>query len=764
MFLQHEVSRTTLPDDAQRILPLLGNDELKLCVDARGVMHDFEALPSFPPPRITWSGRRHNLRQDRYSSNLFEWGFLDLKLVEEASLPPVTGWRQRLHPREGYVETVITRGAVEERTLSFVHLEHNLLVFHREYRHLPADHPREVQAIYTCCHVGTETLPFRTTWQPHALEADGIAADTTADGLQLYRGCIALYADTTAQAQAVDNRLELSAPLRADGSVTIYLSLHDDLGDDPQLLPIPDGGWMSSLVREVNRENLERQAARVRPDPVALSAELRQWVRAAGFAGVFATQRAAWARFWAPVRVSLPPDEEKLTAVLETQLYTIRCSFTHYSLPANPFNTSWGAPYFWDERFPVEGLMGLGLLEMPVRTLEWRRRILPFSTMMTAGRGARYVASAVEPGSQVADRNGTQYYEFFQIGVLVNYLWQYCRYVDDPAILRRYYPIVRECAEFFRQWLLVELPGNTLMIVPLIDVDESHYPVQDGPFTLCGAARILSLAQTLAERLGLQEPEAPAWQRFGDMALFLARHLYRDTTAYVDYELFDLPAPQLEPDPAMLAWRDAQRQKLAPVHQFEQAQENVAGDKDKPPFWSWGPLQAAHSAATLGRPEEALERLQISLTTLMDFGALNESAKPDLSLVHHPWFTTAAGAFVRALTRMLLYPQEGELFLLPGIPAAWRQLDVTLPAYGGVTVRMALHEGRFSTLRLTGPAKSLPLTLHLPKRFLAEVPAGVGELVAETDEEYAIAVRIEGELVVLGGASAVGAASPCRPW
>ena len=40
----YEVTASSLPDDAVRINALTGNDEIKLCVDARGAMHDL--IPS----------------------------------------------------------------------------------------------------------------------------------------------------------------------------------------------------------------------------------------------------------------------------------------------------------------------------------------------------------------------------------------------------------------------------------------------------------------------------------------------------------------------------------------------------------------------------------------------------------------------------------------------------------------------------------------------------------------------------------------------
>ena len=739
-----EVSGTARPDDTNRILPLIGNDEIKLCVDARGVMHDWEhTWGSHPPPRITWSGRRHDRRYDRYNSNLFEWGFLDLQLGGEGDLPPVTGWRQRLHPRDGYVETETVRGDVVERTISFVHLEKNLVVFRREYKNLPAGLDRRLRAVYTLCQVGTDELPFRVTWTPGAPFANGIHADTVADGMWPYRGRVALFADVDGSASVGDNRLELDIELPADGAVTVCLSLNDDLGDHVQLFEIPVSGWMSPCVREVHEENRARWESRQPADYAAATATAIESLQTAGFDGVFAAHRKAWNDWFAQVRIELPPEETKLTAALETQLYTIRCCYTQWSLPPNPFNTSWGAGYFWDERFPLEGLMRLGIMDMPKRTAEWRRAILPFSTMMSGGRGARYAWSATEPGSQIADRNCMGFHSFFHNGVFVNCIYEYCKQVDDEATWRRYYPIFRECAEFFRNYLLIELPGNNTMLTWLVDVDESHYPVQDGAFTVCGAARILHVAWETADRLGIDEGDSGEWKRVGAMAWHLATHLFggrpldRDpaiTTAnepvscYWDYELDKIPVAELDVDPDIRAWRDAYREQNIPENQMSDGKTSVSGEAAHMPFWSWGPLQAAHSAAMLEQPEKALHELRRALTTLMDFAALNESAQTDLSDVHHPWFCTAAGAYVRALTRMLVYPRDDLVTVAPGIPDEWQDFAFELPIHRGGWLTVRVAEGRLAELAIRetrpGPHER---QVRVPRRFApqrTDLPAG----------------------------------------
>jgi trehalose/maltose hydrolase-like predicted phosphorylase len=344
--------------------------------------------------------------------------------------------------------------------------------------------------------------------------------------------------------------------------------------------------------------------------------------------------------------------------------------------------------------------------------------------------------------------------------VFVNYIRQYCRYRDTEEVWRRYYPVFRECAEFYRRWLLVELPGNHLMVVPLIDVDEGVYPVQDGPFTVCGAARILHTAWSVAERLGIQDPEVSEWKRLGGMALHLANHLCNPaysrppsagedrpilagnpSACFTDYELGDIPLPDLAMDEAVRTWRDRARRATTPPGQMQDGKSNVTGEFESLPFWSWGPLQLAHSAATLGQPDEALAHLKNALKTMMDFGALNESAKTDLSDVHHPWFTTAAGAYLRALTRMLLYTADREVRIAPGIPAAWREFAFDLPLHLGGRVRVEVRDGVLARLTLTERKADPPVRrVHLPKRFLKSGQSFVppARVAADTAEELVI--------------------------
>ncbi len=742
-----EVSGTALPDDAKRFGPLTGNDEIKLCLDARGAMHEFTPdQGSWPPPRIVWPGRRHARTNDRYNSNLFEWGFVDVRLEREEDLGAVTEWRQRIHPRQGIVETELAHaGGATMHAESFVHLEKNVVVFHRRYAGLPKRPGGcKAKAAWSFCMVGTEEIPYRTTFKPQAAWENGIAADITADGIIMYRGRIALVASGAARAQAVGNRLELEAPLADDGSVTFCLLLADDLGNDPMLLDTPLDVWMSPPVREINRET--RAMKLVKPAPAATIDALRTWVTAQAYAGLRRSQQAAWKAYYDGFTLELPVEEQEMRAILNAQLYTIRCSYSHWGLVANPFNSSWGAGYFWDEQFPMLGLMACGDFEMPRRILEYRRRTLPFVTRMTAGHGARFPACATESGQHIADRNSTQFYQFHVVGYCANYTWLYCNYLDDEATWRRYYPIIRECAEFFRKWLLIELPGNYAMMVPGIDVDESVSARDDGPAVACGAAVSLHMAADLAERLQLDEPDAPEWRRLSKLASRLARDIGGDF--YSEFNVAMVPEPEESADPAVVEWRRQAREKrLQKQDGVEHSSAAVSGDPEIVSEWAWGHLNRAYVHANEGEAEQALAELRRVPPLRLDYSALCESCSPDKSRLHHPWFTTGAGAFLRTLARMLLIPDGETVRLFPGLPhGTWDELEFRLMAHGNIEVHVTVAAGVVQTLKLRrrGPG-SRRCRVILPQAYMpkgrhpadgeARLVAGCLEIEAVVDEK-----------------------------
>jgi len=387
------------------------------------------------------------------------------------------------------------------------------------------------------------------------------------------------------------------------------------------------------------------------------------------------------------------------------------------------------------------GLMACGEMEMPRRILEWRRRCLPFSTRMTAGHGARFPSEATESGQHMSDRNSTHFYQFHLIGFLANYTWLYGHYQDDDATWRRYYPLIRECAEFCRKWLLIELHGHYAMIVPGIDVDESVSARDDGPAVACGAAVSLHMAAELSERLELDEPDAPEWRRLAKLAARLARDI--GGGFYSEFNVAMVPEPDEPAEPSVLEWRrQARQRRLKKQDGVEHSSAAVSGDPEIVSEWAWGHLNAAYVHANKGEADEALSCLRKVPPLRLDFSALCESCSPDKSRIHHPWFTTGAGAFLRTLARMLLIPDGDTIRLFPGLPAGtWQDMEFRLMAHGNVEVHCVLKDGVVARLSLSRRAPGTRRCLViLPEAY---APAGLSRRRA-----HAVEGRLEIEAIV----------------
>jgi hypothetical protein len=726
-YTDFSISASKIPPDDSLIGPFLGNNELKLVLDSRGCMHDFSSPPSWPPPRIVWTGRRHNQRIDRYNSNQFEYGFFNVELKEESKLPEVTNWKQKLYPEEGYVETVIERkGGIKEITTTFLCLHQNLIVCKRKYEKLPANISRTVKATYQFCQIGTDEPPFRTTWHPLQPDANGISADFTADGHRIYCGRIALFAlARKAISNSSGNTLHLEVELDANDEATICLCMVDDLGDDPQLVDIWASEWMPKGVREVHEENNRKAASYRKPDYVRMVASIKQDALQQGFEKLIAQQKSQWNKVFSCFKLRLPENEAILNAAFKGAIYHIRCAYSNYSWGSGPFNCNWGAHYAWDEHFPLQGLVAFGVDDMPVRVMEWRRWLLPFLSARAGGRGAFYHHSTVEPGITLSERNATSFFELFYGGMIANDMYDYYRYTGDINTLKRYYPVIREITEFYRYWLLVELPGNNITTVPLIDVDEHTYPIQDGPFTIASAARLFDLAVKSAEKLGEDEDMLPTWKRYRDMTIHLVQHCfgekYNSHGCYVEMHLNEAPAPTIEIDEKITQWKDEYKRQNKPEEQYKKYKQNVAGDYSKPRNWPWGHFTTMFTNATLERTEEVKENMANAFKVLLPFCGQCESAEEDFSRIDHPWFTTAPGALLKALARVFLNPIEGGASLMGAVPPEWKNFEFELPAYNKIWIKVEVADGKIKNLSIkSGDDKNKKIVLTIPERFIPE--------------------------------------------
>lgn len=118
--------------------------------------------------------------------------------------------------------------------------------------------------------------------------------------------------------------------------------------------------------------------------------------------------------------------------------------------------------------------------------------------------------------------------------------------------------------------------------------------------------------------------------------------------------------------------------------------------------WTW-PWRCA-LWARLGEPEKAHAMVR---------GLLTYNVLPNLFGNHPPFQMDGNFGIVGGITEMLLQSHEGDISLLPALPAAWPTGSVTgIKARGGFTVNMTWHDGKLTKAVIHSDA-GRPLILRL---------------------------------------------------
>ena len=433
------------------------------------------------------------------------------------------------------------------------------------------------------------------------------------------------------------------------------------------------------------------------------AAALQERLLRLGWDGLLDEHRKAWGAYWDESYVRLP--DPKLERTYCTAQYHLRANATKWSFPVGVFNTHWAGRFFgWDEMFCYQALVSSGHAEIARRGPEFRRAGLKIALDRAAhyGKpgpyGARYPWETIEDGTESTPPGFWLEHVFHMSNIALAAWFQYL-YTEDRSYLEKTgYPVIRECARFFLENMVNELPDGRLIIGKCTDLERLG-PAKSNPFmTACGAIYTLESAAKAAGTLGCDPQEAAAWQR---AASKLRESLPAEGGRYVPYagckDESVASLGGLFPYPLFDEKNALQREAVSNYVRNGRAFGNMYQMGTSVCAWYLGWMAAA--LAGLGDAVEPVRMLDEAADGAGCFGEMFEINEEQVART--PWFSTASGNVVYALNQMLVQNREdGEIRLARGVPPAWKDYAFKLACYGDLAVEVRVADDRLARLAL----------------------------------------------------------------
>lgn len=300
-------------------------------------------------------------------------------------------------------------------------------------------------------------------------------------------------------------------------------------------------------------------------------------------------------------------------------------------------------------------------------------------------------------------------------------LWDHYTFNADVEFLRkRAYPVLREAAEFFLAYMVLE-PKHGWLVTGPSDSPENWYLTPDGQrcaesmgntcdrvfvyalYSMCiEAAKTLSVDDEFRSRLESARAKLPPFQigRHGQLQEWLEDFEDADPNHRHTAHLVALyPESQISPraTPALAHAAEVTIQRRMDTPNWEQSE--------------WGRANLVVYYARLLKGDLAHKYLESLIAKAADVNLLTFSSGGVAGAEQNIFAIDGNTAGTAGIAEMLLQSQGGEIQLLPALPAAWPQGSVKgLCARGGYVVDIAWRSGTlFSAMVMSRQGGKIPV-------------------------------------------------------